>query len=235
MPYEAINNIVLIQDSIDHIQHELSGKRNLVRIAVESHQILLRSMVQALRGSNNLAITGRRPKHWEIRYEMGNQPCKVIEEQPIAGCEKAWRFSEPRLSPEPLPRGGVPASDARLMDQHLLGFYDFLAMVQTECRMGLYDMSKPIHVPDSEMRILEWLHEDVRNATEHFVPQSYLIEKQSLLMAIHLCVKYSGQLFFESNTIFLLDKSEPVKSSLEALQAAIGELLPCPFNWQDDG
>lgn len=228
MSYERIDNIVLIQDSIDHIQYELAGKRNLVRIAVESHQILLRSMVQALRGSNNLAVTGRRPKHWKIRYELGNEPCKIIEEQRIDGCNKAWRFSAPRLSSNPLPQGGEPASDERLTDQHLLGFYDFLAMVQTECRMCRYVMSKPIFIQDSEMQVLEWLHENVRNTIEHFVPQSYLIGKESLVLAIQICIRRSVELFCETNTLVFFEEEQEVAANLKALEARLIAEYPCP-------
>lgn len=228
MSYEAVSNPILILDAMAHLNHELHNNRRLFRVAVESHQILHRTMVQALRGSNNLNITGRRPKRWEVRYQYSNDPWKYITEQAIENCNKAWRFTEPQICDPVVSSHNVPTPIERLLDQHLLGFYDFLAMVQTECYMSRLTISKPINISDEEMQILEWLHEDVRNAIEHFVPSSRLIETESMIEAIHLCIRYSVQLICESGTILLLDEENCIKQDMPKLQIEIEKELPWP-------
>ena len=228
--YERVDNLILIQDAISHIIYELGGQKNLVRIGIECHSILLRSMVEVLRGSSNLAITGKRPKTWEWRYERGNDPCKIIKEQPIKGCKKAWRFSEPEECAEPIPSDGKPVPDEQFLDDHLLGFYDFLAMVQTECHMGHYYGSKPINISDEDMGTLEWLHENVRNSVEHFIPKLLLVDKESLMRAINICIDVSTSLFAESGMILLMDEEKEICDKLielkNRLASGLAILLP---------
>jgi len=185
-------------------------------------------MVQALRGSNNLAVTGHPPKDRAYSYELGNEPPKIIHKELINGCTKAWRFSTPQISSTRPSDGNARPIDERLVDDHLLGFYDFLAMVQTECFMSHSFSSKPIFIPDSEMKVLEWLHEEVRNSIEHFVPKSYLLGRDSLVLSIRLCIKYSSELFFRAGTILLLEQEGYVKSKMSRLCETVAEEMPCP-------
>jgi hypothetical protein len=77
--YEQIDNIKLIQNNLRHINCELdSNEPSPMRLAKECHQLLLRMMVEALRGTANLAITGRPTKNRKRWYRQGNDPWKVI-------------------------------------------------------------------------------------------------------------------------------------------------------------
>ena len=94
--YELVDNIILIQNNLRHINYEISlGKPSLVRIAKESHQLLSRMMVEGLRGTASLAITSRPKSARNFLYKQGNDPWKVIHKEGVEGCRKAWRYSEP--------------------------------------------------------------------------------------------------------------------------------------------
>ena len=130
--YEQIDNIKLIRNNLRHINCELdSNEPSPMRLAKECHQLLLRMMVEALRGTANLAITGRPTKNRKRWYRQGNDPWKVIQKENIEGCNKAWRYSEPVLeSPQRFQE--QEGSDVPPPDDYLLGFDDLLAMIQME-------------------------------------------------------------------------------------------------------
>ena len=57
---ESIDNLGLIKNGLGHIEFELNyEKPSMFRAARESHLVLYRSMIEALKGSANLAVTGR--------------------------------------------------------------------------------------------------------------------------------------------------------------------------------
>ncbi len=73
--YEQIDNIKLIRNNLRHINCELdSNEQSPIRVAKECHQLLLRMMVEALRGTANLAITGRPTKTRKRWYRQDNDP-----------------------------------------------------------------------------------------------------------------------------------------------------------------
>jgi hypothetical protein len=103
------------------------------RIGKESYQILARTMVEALRGSANLDITGRRrPKNRCTYYHLGDATWKMIEKQEVPSCQVAWRFSDP--VPHVPPR--TEQIHSKDSDDQLVGFFDLLAMIQAECFMS---------------------------------------------------------------------------------------------------
>lgn len=224
--WETINNLNLIENGLVHTQFELSrDEPSFFRAAREAHLILYRAMVEALKGSANLPITGRRSKSPEHKYQLGNEPWKTIHKVPIIGCKVAWRFSEPteckppkiNYKPQPyVPRG----------DDFLISFYDALAMIQADCFMKQTIKSKTVQVSDTDMQRLEWLHEDIRNEYEHFVPKSYSAPINDLAVLTAISLKLSKELL-ESQLVVpsLLSDYGRVKSLIDTLNQRIQQLL----------
>ena len=222
--YEHIDNITLIRDNLRHVAWELGADQpSGFRIAKEAHQILLRSMVEALKGTANLAITGRvRDKNRRCYYMLGNEPRKMIEKKAVPGCKKAWRYSAPVVSSQPqvTSRGRKRRTKP---DDFLLGFYDLLAMIQTECFMSRYTMSAPVVVSDADTKTLEWLHEQVRNEFEHFVPKFYLASTDYCLEAAGICLRLSQEVLFQSRNMFPRHV-EGIENQIPDLMAGIRDL-----------
>lgn len=94
--YENINNIALIRNNLRHINAELDSTRaSPMRIAKESHQLLSRMMVEALRGTSNAPILGRPHKNRKYWYKKEEEPWMAIQKEKIEGCCRAWRYSDP--------------------------------------------------------------------------------------------------------------------------------------------
>lgn len=220
---EEIQNLSLVENGLLHLQFELSRERSsYFRIAREAHLVLYRSMIEALKGSANLAITGRPPKNRSHKYKMGEKPRQEIHRVAIESCNEAWRFSEPEACEKPGIKVDSNNSRQREAEDYLIGFYDALAMIQTECFMGRFKYGNPIPVSDQDMKTLEWLHEQIRNVYEHFVPKSYSAPVQDLAAAGELCLSLSKKLLFESGSVFFYDAR---KEKLEELfQKVLGEL-----------
>ena len=194
---DKIDNISLIENGLIHIQFEMSCKEiSYFRIARESHLIFYRSAIESLRGTANIAITGQLSKERSYKYRVGNDPYKEIHKVKINECEKAWRFSKPEMCEEPNGQ-----SKNKRNSNFLIGFYDTLAMVQTECFMKRYVHSKAIWIEDAKMKLFEWLHEEIRNEYEHFIPKLYSAVIYDLLYVSNLCMDLSKKIIFESGNI----------------------------------
>lgn len=63
-------------------------------MAREAHLLLYRSMIEALRGSANLAVTARLSKDRSVRYQRGTRHWQEIHRLDMPKRGKAWRFSE---------------------------------------------------------------------------------------------------------------------------------------------
>src|SRR3972149_4203256 len=101
--WETIDNLNLVEHGLLHGRFELSrDEPRFFRAAREVHLILYRAMIEALKGSANLAITSRPSKLREHEYQIGDEPCKEIHKQPVTGCNVAWRFSEPAQCEPPV-------------------------------------------------------------------------------------------------------------------------------------
>lgn len=200
---ETVDNLSFIENGLLHIQFELSrNKPSYFRIAKESHLILYRSMIEALKGSANLAITGRSRKNRSRKYKLGNKPWQEIHKVAVNNCRAAWRFSIPEICDEPQ----IDTRDAAKIQQsdgndYLISFYDALAMIQSECFMHQFVHSTLVRVSNDEMKILEWLHEYIRNEYEHFIPKSYMAPVRDLSRAASLCLRLSSQLLFKSKNV----------------------------------
>jgi hypothetical protein len=197
---DEINNLGLIENGLLHVQFELEHERpSCFRVAREAHSVLYRAMIETLRGSANLEVTGQPSKDRSFKYQRGTAQWQEIHRSDIAGCKKAWRFSEPAACTVPQPPNvnlEQPSSD-----DYLIGFYDAVAMIQTECFMGKFVHSRWSVLVDNDMKILEWLHEDVRNEYEHFVPRFYSAPARDLLMAAETCFRVCDDLLFHSNNV----------------------------------
>lgn len=163
-------------------------------------------MIEALKGTANIAVTGPRSKDRSYEYKRDGKPWQEIHKVQILGCEKAWRFSEPE--PCEKPQVDIKSSGDSGGKDYLIGFYDALAMIQTECFMIRYADSKNFPLSDEEMKTLEWLHEYIRNEYEHFMPKIYLSPIQDLTFASELCVRLSRMLLFESENVIFFKVSE---------------------------
>jgi hypothetical protein len=203
--FEAIDNRSLIQNGLRHIEFEIGQpKPSMFRVAREAHLILYRSMIEALKGSANLAVVGQRPKERRHQYKLGDEPFKEIHKEPVSACRKAWRFSRPvECQVDESEEVGAVVSNH---DDFLVSFYDALAMIQSECFMQQFVKSNVVAVFDDEMKALEWLHEDIRNEYEHFVPSGYSAPVRSLVRVSILGLRLSSQVLFESGNVFQLDK-----------------------------
>jgi hypothetical protein len=217
---DKIDNLSLIGNCLLHLQFELSRENpSYFRIAREAHLVLYRSMIEALKGTANLAITVKRSKSRSYKYKRDYKPWQEIHKISIDACKKAWRFSQPE--PCEKPQLDIKRSvDTRPKD-YLIGFYDALAMIQTECFMNQYVNSRIFPVPDDDMKLLEWLHEEIRNEYEHFIPKIYLSPIQDLTYAAELCVRLARMLLLESGNVIFFEVSadELEKPFLEILNS----------------
>jgi len=228
--FDKIDNLSLIENSLLHMRFELDRESpSYFRIAREAHLLLYKTMIETLKNPANLAVTGHRSKHQSVKYQIGDKPWQEIHKVPIDGCRRAWRFSDPALCDQPsmstseVVRGPEPK-------EPLIGFYDALAMIQTECFMRGVIFHKPIliseWISDEEMKTFEWLHEDIRNEYEHFKPKFYRVGVHELLMAAELCLSVSKVLLFESvNVIFHTVTKESLKELLESVFKEVNLLL----------
>jgi hypothetical protein len=197
---DSIDNPRLIANGLKHMVYEMTlPAPSYFRIAREAQLVLYRSMVEAVKGTANLAVTGRFPKKPVFKYRQGEEPWCEIHRVEVPGRKKAWRFSIPTPTepPDPnLPRAEEP-------EDRLLGFYDVLAMIQAECFMGQVMRGKVVRVDDEAMATLEWLHESIRNVYEHFVPMHYSASVRELLAASDVCLHIAEELLYRSGNVRL--------------------------------
>jgi len=221
---ETITNLTLLENDLEHLLFELERpKACYFRVAKEAYQALYRAMVEALRGTANLAITGR-PKDKQRRrwYHIGDGPWMMISKVPIEGCERAWRFSAP--SPEE-PPDLDNASSRRVTPDFLLGFFDLLAMIQTECCMSRFVMSTPVRLTDDQMRSLEFLTLHVRHEFEHYVPKHYTATVQELVEVALLALDVTARLLLESETVVAGKELSGIRCGLDRATALLRSLL----------
>ena len=216
---DKIDNLRLIENSLLHMQFELERESpSYFRLAREAHLLLYRTMIETLKGSANLAVTGHRSKDDSIKYQIGDKPWQEIHKVKIDGCDKAWRFSDPVASAQP-PENRINEvflkNVFRSLDEAwLIGFYDALAMIQTENFMQQFIFSKSIMISDEDMKAFEWLHESIRNEYEHFIPKLYWAPVYDLLWVTQHCLSVSKELLFESGNV---DFHKVTKESLKQL------------------
>lgn len=233
--FETIENLGLIENALVHLEFELQRKSpSFFRVAREAHQILYRAMIEVLQGTDCFQILkpkGKRGKP-HCKYSFDDGVWMEVVEEPVKGCNKAWRFSNPRPStpPQQEPKQRTPRTDEEhknewdaYWDQDLIAFYSALAKIQTERFMRQYVHSTWERIDDEEMEILEWVHEQVRNEFEHFVPRTYDVEKCLAVRGAELCLKIAGRLLFESNNVLFDSRnhSERIRKALKRSAARL--------------
>lgn len=222
---EEIDNLSLIENDLLHLQFELSRKTpSYFRIAREAHLLLYRSMIEALKSSANLPVTRRPRKNPSYRYHIGQEAWQEIHKIPIAGCQKAWRFSKPEPCEKPRIVEAAKASRKSQPDDYLIGFYHALAMIQTQCFMKRLLHSNVVPVSDADMKTLEWLHERIRNEYEHFVPKYYLATVKELAAPAELSIHLSRTLLYNSGNVIFHTVRENKLMGL--FQQVVGQLEP---------
>lgn len=226
---DTIDNLRLIENNLLHMRFELDRKNpSCFRLAREAHLLLYRTMIESLTGSNWQNVTEHRSRNNSVEYKIGDKPWQEIHKP--KNKKGAWRFSDPVVCQQP--------PDSRINDAffktlfrsphkaRLIGFYDALAMIQTECFMRGFMFRKSILISDEEMKTFERLHEDIRNEYEHFKPKFYRVGVHELVMAAELCLSVSKVLLFESvNVIFHTVTKESLKELLESVFKGVTLLL----------
>ena len=91
--FDRIDNLSLIENCLLHLKFEISRELpSYFRIAREAHLLLYRSMIEALKGTANLVITGHSTKRRSHKYKRHNKPWQEIHKVSIEACKRAWRF-----------------------------------------------------------------------------------------------------------------------------------------------
>jgi hypothetical protein len=231
--FDKVSNLLLLDNNVHHVGFELSHKRpSFFRVARESHLALLRAMVEALRGTANLAIVvphnKKRNRVRTTKFQLGTQPWHQVQRVDVTGCRKAWRFSVPTPCPPPTfasePHAKKPVKE--MPDEILIGFYELLAMIQSDCFMVYMSGATAAKIKDEELRLLEWLHENVRNEFEHYIPKAYWIDTSDLLAASHLALRITQWLLRESRTIYGV--SSAAHTRIARIIRSLDRLMPRP-------
>lgn len=102
-------------------------------------------------------------------------------------------------------------------DDYLISFYDALAMIQADRFMHLYFMNRVVSVTDDEMKLLEWLHEGIRNEYEHFVPKAYMAPVSDLLKITILSLRLSRESLFDSKAVIASDGYEQCAITIDSV------------------
>jgi len=222
----AFDNAVLILDNLKHIEFELSIDEPFpFRIAKESHLTFYRAMIEALRGTANLQVTydrsvKRRHTH---KYKLGNSQWCEIRKAKLESCKYVWRFTEPTPCDPPDKLVSLNWDDIK-KKKFLINFYEALAMVQSECFMCHFFLSKPLIVSDEAMKDLEYLHVLVRNEFEHFIPQTWSFDKAKLFQISRLCLRLTKEIFTETKSIMAHRAVPGIPNKIDVLSTKIAKI-----------
>jgi|LGVE01.1.fsa_nt_gb hypothetical protein len=92
-----------------------------------------------------------------------------------------------------------------------------------------YSHSAVVSVSDAQMQLLEWLHEEIRNDFEHFIPKTLLASSDDCLRASETCLRLTIALLTKSNNVTpygigdLQTKLHSASISVAALQASLND------------
>lgn len=144
----------------------------------------------------------------------------AIQKEEIEGCCRAWRYSEPVTETPPCYQEQRTSKTKR--NGFLVGFYDLLAMIQAPCFMHRFVRSEVVSVSDTEMHLLERLHEEIRNDFEHFIPKSLVVCSDDCLRGAELCLRLAMDLLTKSNNInVLLDGLDGLHTELNSTLVSV--------------
>ena len=202
--FEFIENIDLIKNNFEHILHEFeSSEPSFFRVAFESHNSLLRTMVEVLRGTSNSIVTNRfSDKEKKMVFKVGDKPEVLIKKVNVEDCNYAWRFSTPQVISN-YKFGNNSIRDIEDRD-YLIGFYDLLAMIQCDYFMKYYTQATTIIINDKELKDLEWLHQEIRNKYEHFIPKAYGAPINDLLYVSQICIRICEEILVNPTNIYFM-------------------------------
>lgn len=213
---EYIENIELIERNLKHIEFELLLENpSYFRIAVESHNALLRAMVQVLKGGSNFPIDKKLGKEKMFVISNNTMSKVIIKKERIDSCKNAWKFSEPIIVDINVGDENNISRNNDEYEKYLVGFYDLLAMIQCDSFMKDFSSAETINISGEDMSILEWLHEKIRNEYEHFIPKSYGAPINSLIHSSILCLDICKKLLVDTSNIYLLQLRNKFKCPLE--------------------
>lgn len=223
--YLEVDNQKLIFNGLEHIEFEFSTPSTCYfRIARESHQILYRSLIEALKGTANLEIIRSKNKKKNVYYFQKDNSILEIHEEKIKGCYFAWRFSKPTKIKE-IPQNVIQnLKSYDNTNSFLIGFYEALAMIQEKLISCRYIHSRVVNFTDEEMKIMEWLHEDIRNIYEHFVPLSYLPRISDCLYASKIAIHKANSCLFETNNVHFFNHSISKKDMINKFTAILRKI-----------
>ncbi|MEJ2613711.1 MAG: hypothetical protein P8Z35_02020 [Ignavibacteriaceae bacterium] len=215
---EFINNVDLIENDFKHIEFEISLENpSYFRIAIESHNALLRAMVQALKGGSNFPIDKKLDKEKKFICSINNSPPVMIKKERVKECQNAWRFTEPTtVDPNEIDEGNI----SRYNDdykKYLVGFYDLLAMIQCDYFMKYFSSAETIIINSKDLATLDWLHEKIRNEYEHFIPKAYGAPTNDLLYSAIMCLDICNKLLVETSNIYLLQLKDRFKKQIKEI------------------
>ena len=144
----------------------------------------------------------------------------VIQGEKIEGCCRAWRYSGP--VPESPPCSHKRRVSKTKRGDFLVGFYDLLAMIQAPCFMHRYVHSEVVSVSDTEMHLLEWLHEEMRNDFDHFIPRNLLVCSDDCRRGAELCLRLALDLLTKSNNVNVLqDGLDGLRTELNSTRVSV--------------
>jgi hypothetical protein len=205
--FDYINNIKLIKNNFDHVIFELKRTNTSYwRVVRELHQTLYRAMIETLRGTANISITSK-SSPTPVFIEKGDGTTWRLDKQKIPGCKYAWRYAEP----VPISKIDFPKQTKLAQPSNrLVSFFVVLAMIQSEMEMNLGLIRSPnalrsINITDDEMKDLEFLHINIRNIYEHYIPHSHSIDKLGLIRLSSLLLRIIRELLMETEKVFRRD------------------------------
>lgn len=225
-PDRYLDNGKLIEDNYFHLKIEIDKDNPLfIRVAREAYFALYRSMIQALRGTNNLSILREPDSLKKIIYQRGNSPLMEIHKLKVPGCELAWKYSTPEPSKESEqsvePNSITTEEKETSTKRSLISFFDGLAMVQAEIFMGRYVDSKPISISKEETILLEWTHKIIEGEFEKFIPKLYSVSAQDLVLAACLCVSISKNLLFNCGLLLNHELPDLLKERIVEIESKL--------------
>ncbi len=225
-----VENIDLVKSDLTHLNFELERKAtNYFRIAVEAHSCLLRAMVQVLKGPTNFnIILLKQDQHKNMTYTFhinSNKPV-YLEENIVPGCKKAWRFRTKELKDTSLSSKHNPKRwHEHYENEYLKNFFELLAMLQSDYFMKFYTQANTLSISDEDMKTLEWLHFEIRNAIEHFIPKDYGAPIYDLLKGSLICLGLSSQCLVDSGSLCATYDENEIKNLMSPAIEKIKELL----------
>ncbi len=174
-------------------------------------------MVEVLRGTSNSIVTNKfSDKEKKMVFKVGNKPEVLIKKVNVEGCKYAWRFSSPQI----ISNYKISNSDIRDVEDndYLIGFYDLLAMIQCDYFMKYHTQATTVIINESELKDLEWLHQEIRNKYEHFIPKAYGAPINDLLYVSQICIRICEEILVNPTNIYFMYNDKFFKNYIKKIK-----------------